>query len=380
MRKLKPEYLIFILFLSFTIVKGNVGGVFYKKSIAGISIDSSKSITRAETEIHCKDSTCTFKTTYHVNSNNCMFTGKFYGLRFSNISVNEIELNDSLIIVDTLKSDSILFGRVWVLEDYPAGSKIASIPISIQISEDSTFTIAGTLHTTKGENWGLAAFPNMVSLRHLWLNKPQIYNDQYSLCYLFAPIQSFSKLNQVTVKVIGDDITLLKRKWHRPMSVKDLAELSPAERNYDRQHLRNKDSTEELFGTNDTISWLVDIPGAIEYYYKVNSEPSYKKPVISLGGPLLFIGGRSKQFHSEIGWEVSINPVNFLSILPSATAAFNSKGYMDWSIGLRGYSMGYNIGINTREFKLVEVTFGVDIFGIIGIEGRNNAFLAKLSI
>jgi hypothetical protein len=84
--------------------------------------------------------------------------------------------------------------------------------------------------------------------------------------------------------------------------------------------------------------------------------------------------------YSEIGWETSINPVNYLSLLPSATAAFNSKGYMDWIVGCRGYYLGYSIGVNTRAFRSVEYTFGVDLFGIIGIEGRNNTFLAKLSL
>jgi hypothetical protein len=369
-----------VILLKFSLSTGNIGGVFYKNSIAGFSIDSSKTIISAETVINCSDSTCSFKTTYHVNSSNCTFSGKFYGIKFSNIFVNGNSIDDSLIKKDSLNPDSDLFKRMWVLEDYSGRTKLQSIPITVEINDDSIFTIQGVLHTSKSENWGLAVYPNMVSLRHLWLNRPTIYNNEYNVTYIFAPIESFIGLKKLSIQFNGQNISLLKRKWHRSINSNDLASMDSSTRYYASRYNYDKDTTIELSGNNDSISWGNNFPDVIEYFFKINKIKEKKYQYITPGGPILLIGARSKKFHTEIGWEGSINPSRFLSILPSATAAFNTRGYMDWNIGLRGYYMGFSLGVNTREFKSAEITFGVDFFGIIGIEGRNNAILAKLSI
>ena len=359
---------------------GNIGGVFYNKSIAGFSIDSAKSIISAETSINCEDSTCLFKTIYRVNSNSCRFTGKFYGVKFSDIRVNGKPLNNSSIKSDLLNPDSYLFKRKWVLQDYYKEMHLQSIPITVEVAEDSLFIIQGVLHPSKSENWGLAAYPDMVSLRHLWLNRPQIYNNEYNVAYIFAPVESFKGLKRISMNIIGKNTTLLKRKWHRPINTTDLLKLDSLERQYANRYSIDMDSTENISGSTDSISWGGVFPDAIEYFYKIDNVKENNHQFISPGGPLFLIGARSNKFHSEIGWEVSINPVRYLSLLPSATAAFNSKGYMDWSIGLRGYINGFSLGVNAREFKSAEITFGFDFYGLIGVEGRNNALLAKFSI
>lgn len=74
--------ILLILFMAFSWAFGNIGGVFYKKSIAGISIDSVKSITYAETEINCKDSICHFMG-WSIGVNTKEFSRNYIWIRFT---------------------------------------------------------------------------------------------------------------------------------------------------------------------------------------------------------------------------------------------------------------------------------------------------------
>lgn len=376
MKKICLFLILIVVFQS----KANVGGTFYKRAVSGLSVDSGATIVNSSTEITCNDTVCGFRSVYRTSSASVRFKGRFYGVRFSNIRINGVPFLVDSSLIDSLPSDSELFGRRFVLEQYIWGAKLLSIPVDADVQPDSTIVVEGDLEPQASENWGLAAYPNMVSLRHFLLQRPKLHNNEYSLAYVLAPIQSFDGLKSARLRMSGKNIELLKRTTHRQMIEADIRELDSIQQVWARRSPTDKDSVAKLDGSVDSVEYFHLIPDAIEYRFKLKDKKAKALPFVSPGGPVLFIGGRRKKFHSEIGWEASINPIDYLAIMPSAFAAFNTQGYMDWSIGLRGYFMGFSLGFIAREFKTFEFTIGVDMFGVVGIEGRNNAFLGKLSI
>jgi hypothetical protein len=359
----------------------NVGGIFYNRTITGLSIDTGTTIISAETFIDCKDSLCSFKSVYRVNTANCDFQGRFYGMRFENIRVNNEMLNETVIRADTVKSDSAIFAREWVLNLSWDKERLLSIPIHARIQADSTLTIEGQLSPLQSQNWGLAALPTMSAPRHLWLQKPVEFNNEYVVCYVLAPIQSFKGLQKVTVHFNGNNVELIKRIRHRQMTKIDYNPLEKDDPEFARHFIQDKKTTDELANkSSDSIVFTGNIPDAVEYFYKIAGIPAQKTPLFSPGGPVVFLGETKSRFYSEIGWELSVNPWRFVSFLPSVFASYNAMGHFDWSAGLRVYCNGLSIGVISRKVQTVELSVGWDIFGPVGIEIRRNTFLAKVSI
>lgn len=367
-----------LVLICFT-ANANIGGEFYDRSIAGLSIDTSQTVLSAETKIECEDSTCTFRTVYKVSASEKEFRGQFYGIKYTSLRVNGHGIPDSLLSTDTLVSDSVIFGRNWVLEEGPLRTKVAAVPIVAPVGEDSCIVVEGRLHPSRTMNWGMAAFSDMISLRHPLLQKPKVFKNEFVVSYVLAPIQSFDGLQKISLKIKGNNVEIRKRKWHRRMNdleYQDFLEESPWAESFSD---RNKDSTTAMQAANDSVTFVDKIPDVIEYFYALPGLEK-KRTWLSLGGPILYLGGKSKRLYSEIGWEFGINPIEYLTILPSGMASFTPDGYSEWSAGLRAFFMGYSLGLNTREFKDIGITFGIDVFGPVGIEFRNNAILGKLSI
>ncbi len=337
----------------------NVGGRFYKYGIAGIIPDDSTTILNANTSISYQDSICTFKTIYKVSSAKSVFKGKFFGLNFSNIKINNKPYYYDSSQVVIMQGDSSIFNRNWVLENIPGQYKYKSIKVEIKTNPDSTFIISGNLHIKPASNWGLAGLQDMASIRHPFFGKINLTANEYSVVYLFAPIHSFANLQSVSSKFEGKNIILKNRRLHFKNSF--------------QKHTYNS------VAQNDYMSFTDSIPEAIEYRFSKNDRSlSLKHNYFSFGGPVGYIGKKSGKLFYEFGWEFAVNPFRLLSVLPSVNYSFSADRTY-WNYGLRFLSMGYNAGILYNEKNGIDYSFGISL-GMLGVEFRSKMFLLQLSI
>ncbi len=336
----------------------NVGGRFYKYGIAGIVPDDSTTILQATTSISCSDSICMFKTVYKTSSLNSLFKGRFFGLNFVNIKINNKPFSFDSSQIKILQGDSSIFNRSWVLENITGQYKYKSIEIEARTKADSTFIISGNLLVKPAHNWGLALLQDMASLRHPFLGNIYPIANEYSIVYLFAPIQSFTRLQSVSLAFQGKSLFVKNRILHSNKSYKNHT---------------FKNTTQ-----NDYIAFTDSIPEAVEYRFsKDDSLLIRKHNYLSLGGPVGYLGKKSGKFFYELGWEFAINPSQFISILPSVNYSVSpNESY--WNYGLRLLFIGYNAGILYNEKKELDYSIGISL-GVLGIEFRSKTLLLQLS-
>ena len=337
----------------------NVGGRFYKYGIAGIMPDDSTTILNANTSIFYQDSICTFKTIYKVSSAKSIFKGKFFGLNFSNIKINNKPYSYDSSQVVIMQGDSSIFNRNWVLENITGQYKYKSVNIEIETNPDSTFIISGDLHIKPASNWGLAGLQDIASIRHPVFGEIYLTANEYAVVYLFAPIQSFTNLQSVSSKFEGKNILLKNRRLHFNNSLKKY--------------------TFNSITQNDYTAFTDSIPEAIEYRFSKNdSSLIIKHNYLSFGGPVGYVGKKSGKLFYEFGWEFAVNPFRFMSVLPSVNYSFSADRTY-WNYGVRFMFMGYNAGILYNERNGIDYSFGIS-FGVLGVEFRSKTFLLQLSI
>ena len=224
---------------------------------------------------------------------------------------------------------------------------------------DSTFIISGNLILKPAINWGLAQLQDMASIRHPISGNINHFANEYSVVYLFAPIQSFARIQKVTSTFEGSDIYIKDR----------------------RLHFNNSFQSHTFIGAihKDYIAFTDSIPEAVEYRFSKNDsslETKYK--YFSLGGPIGYLGKKSGNFFSEVGWEFAFNPYILISVLPSINYSIYSH-YSCWNYGLRLLFTGYSAGILYNEKKKLDYSFGLSL-GVLGVEFRSKAILLQLSI
>lgn len=336
----------------------NVGGKFYSHSIAGLKLDNRSTIKAARTVVNCDDTICTFHTTYKTTSPGATFVGRFYGVRFDSVRVNQIPLTtDSANTTGGLTEANVL-GEGWVFEEYPGRIGYTSVPIRAKVGSDSSFSVAGRLLPTATQRWGLAAFRGMSDIRHPALSAMRPSDNEYSVAYCFAPIQSFQGLDTVEATFTGTNNALIGKRMIYSGKI--------------RHHT--------IDGDLSPVTVFKDsIPMAINYRFRSSRGSLSQLPSnFSVGGPLVFLGARKGAFQAEAGWEAGIN-ASIFAILPSANAAFGTQGYRDFNLGLRLMSMGFSAGLVQRDFREVEWTFGGSL-GVVGFEVRSNGGFLHLSM
>ena len=385
-RNISTLRLLLTLVMLTGVVSGNVGGVFYQRSISGVvPADSTVFIREAHTTLSINQSGATFKTVYKVSADSLKFVGTFFGLRFDSIRVNDQIVLDPIV---KAMGREPLWAQNGHLEYADTLMVYDRVSFSTSIRADSTFEVSGVLRPQRGELWGLATLPNMTGLRHLLLADMRLYSNEYSIMYVFEPIGRFRGLNKVTCNTIGYNISLLERKPHGAYPP---LQYFPLRVNQDSiTHDFNAPDTISLpyegyerfsrSASNDFVVYTDTIPASIEYHYiKNDSIDSPLDQVLSLGGPLLLMGAKRDRFYAEIGWEVGINSKYGLSLLPSILYRIDSHRGDKMMYGVRLYSMGYSLGVIQAEGEDLQYSIGAS-FGPVGLEWRQSGFLVQISL
>lgn len=357
----------------------NVGGTFLSHGLSGLNLGS-KGVLSAVTRLNCENPRCTFVTNYRTNAPNSVFIGRFYGARVDSLVANGVRMNE----YDSLRSDSILFGRKNVLHDF-GESGILRFPLQCAVGSDSLITITGKIRQDSASVWGLGFLRRMSDLRHLYLASRNIKVPTFSTGYILAPIDSFSTLEYVRVywNINGYDsvnrsIIFASSDFGGFECESDAFCLDSLRANADRGDYRSRQFSEygSMAAANDSVAFSGVIPDAIVLKY---SKPLSDFAKFGWGGPIAFVGRYDDAFSWSAGWELAINLPKGLSLYPSASISqYNGVVTPEGWLRLGLFPGVVGVGINAKKEFMWRA--GIDLYGPIGFEASEKSILLKGSL
>lgn len=336
--------IIVLLFFANSVISANVGGRFFEVGTIGLQPFVLGSVLETDTKIDCNDSLCNFTTVYKTNAPNKLFVGRFFGSGVSDVYVNEVP---SQLLDFSTTEDSIKIPRLV--------EKTNVFDVNVQVGADSVFSISGKTAIGEAKYWGFAEYREMTKFRHMLFQNQKRTSNSGQIQYLFAPTQKFPGYNKARI--------ILNYQGSKYQF---------AGRN---QNGRDKERFDGRY--SDTTVYLGTIPPSYSVYFE-KEKNSTQLDYIGLGGPRLCVGRRNGRYTGELMWEVSVDPVEGVGILPMVGVRA-TKGLENQLIyGVSVVFMQFGLSVVKPQNGALE--FGGQIGLYFGLEARSKGAFFYIGI